>query len=113
MPKCVFALNEKHLKALGMNEGAAVADGRNAHVIEMINERLLKSEMAEAVGEYVAGFILGYQLRGYDNILDFDLTDDEIEGSIVGSFIDAIADLHPKILMKALLDMAMEEKTND
>lgn len=109
MPKSCFAISEEHAKALGYKEGFTNCNKRESHVIDIINKEFNSdAKKALVMREYVAGFILGYTLRGFDNALDFTLTDDEILKSIQASFIDMQLETLPTLALYGMLEKLKE-----
>lgn len=91
----VFALAEETGKALGTKAGVQKMTGRDSEVagwINTINEHAPRAGIPNVPLRYIsAGFLLGYQLRGYDNILDFRITEAEVAASIAGTLIAILA----------------------
>lgn len=109
MPKSVFSISEDHAKALGHKEGFADCNDRESHVIDILNKELNSNEKkALVMYEYVAGFLLGYTLRGFDNALDFTLTDEEILGSVKASFVDMKLEKLPTLALCGMLEKLKE-----
>lgn len=91
----VFGLSKETGEALGAKSGVHKMDGRAKEVAEWVNAL---NEIGPLLGipniplRYIsAGFLLGYQLRGYDNVLDFRISENEVVASITSTLLALIA----------------------
>lgn len=91
----VFGLSEETGEALGAKAGVQKMTGRDSEVagwVNTINEHAPRAGIPNVPLRYLsAGFLLGYQLRGYDNILDFRITENEVAASISGTLLALLA----------------------
>lgn len=79
-----MSLSEETLARVGACEGMADISGRDKEIAEWINAAGFAGAVIGKEFNYTrAGFLLGYALRGYDNLCDFRITFGEVVNSLV------------------------------
>lgn len=87
----VITMEPQHAKALELKAGIHEFSARDSEITDWINELMTVSLIAEdeaqtAMKELLCtGFLLGYQMRGFDYLLDFHLTKNEALSSIIAT----------------------------
>lgn len=110
LPLC-FSLTEETMSRCGIEPGQEKATGREKEVFDYLNKLAKISLLLEdsSLKYMLAGFALGYSMRGYDSLCDFKIEECEFADSILETYLNSSLQAAKeskvaKLLLSSLLD---------
>lgn len=107
IPICM-SLSEETMSKVGHQAGASEIEGRDREVTNWINEIMpMMMSLDENFRFAASSFLLGYALRGYDNVCDFKISKGEIITSLLSTYAAMIGAITPGDGDDSVLDLKM------